>query len=83
MIKLSQIQEFIGAKPFRVFALETLGGNYLNVQSPAHIAMPPPEFDIVIVFGQDGLVHYVSKDSILNAAVYGPTPHVSADQAQE
>jgi len=80
MIKPSQIEQFIGAKPFRVFAIETLGGNYLTVQSPAHIAMPPAEFDVIIIFGQDGLVHYLTKDSILSAAVYGSTPHSHKDR---
>jgi hypothetical protein len=79
MLKSSQIEEFINAKPFRIFAIETLGGNYLTVQSPAHIAMPPAEFDVVIIFGSDGLVHYLPKDSILSAAVYGPTPHSNND----
>jgi hypothetical protein len=75
MINPSQIEAFIAAKPFRTFAVETLGGNFFAVQSPAHIAMPPPGFDTLIIFGQDGLVHYVTQDSILSAAVYGPTPY--------
>jgi hypothetical protein len=74
MIELAQIQKFIDTKPFRAFALETIGGNYLIVQSPGHIKLPPEGFDLVLIFGTDGLVHYVQKDSILNAAVYGPEP---------
>lgn len=74
MIELAQIRQFIETKPFRQFALETIGGNYIVVQSPAHISLPPPGFDLVNVFGIDGLVHYIAVDSILNAAVYGPQP---------
>jgi len=79
MIELAQIQKFIESKPFRAFALETSDGNYVTVQSPEHIKLPPKGFDLVLVFGTDGLVHYVQKDSILNAAVYGPEPFRSQE----
>ena len=78
MISLAQIQKFIETRPFRQFALETAGGNYVVIQSPAHINLPPPGFDLINVFGTDGLVHYVAVDSILNATVYGPEPHSQA-----
>lgn len=74
MISLKQIEEFIATRPFRQFALETSGGNYVVVESPAHIKLPPPGFDLVLVFGADGLVHHLIADSIVNAAVYGPAP---------
>jgi hypothetical protein len=73
-MKLSQIKEIIGTRPFRPFAIETSGGTYVTVQTPAHIKLPPPSFDLIIVYGTDGLVHFLTKDTILNAAVYGPAP---------
>ena len=74
MITTNQIREWIEAKPFRQFVLETSGGNYIQVQSPAHIHLPPPGFDLINVYGTDGLVHYIVEGTILNAAVYGPQP---------
>ena len=44
------------------FVLETSGGNYVTVQSPEHIKLPPKGFDLVVVFGTDGLVRCVQKD---------------------
>jgi hypothetical protein len=38
------------------FVLETSGGNYVTVQSPERIKLPPKGFDLVLVFGTDGLV---------------------------
>jgi hypothetical protein len=74
MIKPEQIKSFIETRPFRRFYLETSGGNYLVVQTPDHIKMPPPAFDLIIIFGEDGLVHHIDKNTVLNAAVVGPTP---------
>jgi hypothetical protein len=74
MISRAQIQQFIDSRPFRQFALETTGGNYLVVQTPDHIKLPPPGFDLINIFGNDGLVHYVLLDAVLSASVYGPAP---------
>jgi hypothetical protein len=74
MIKTKQLIAFILAEPFRQFALETSGGNYVVVQSPEHIKLPPPGFDLINVYGTDGLVHYIVEGTIINAAVYGPEP---------
>ena len=74
MIKPEQIKSFIETRPFRRFYLETSGGNCLAVQSPDHIKMPPSAFDLIIIFGEDGLVHSIDKNTILNAAVSGPMP---------
>ncbi len=77
MINTEQLKKFIEAKPFRKFALETSGGNYVVVASAAHIHLPPPGFDLINVYGTDGLVHYIVEGTIINAAVYGPEPHHS------
>jgi hypothetical protein len=74
MINQAQIQQFIDTKPFRQFALETTGGNYLVVQTPDHIKLPPSGFDLINIFAADGLVHYVPLDAVLSASVCGPTP---------
>jgi len=77
MIDRTQIGNFLNTKPFRQFALETAGGNYLVVASPDHIKLPPTGFDLVIVYGTDGVVHYVDQTTVLNAAVYGPAPGIT------
>jgi hypothetical protein len=82
MVKPEQIETFIQTRPFRRFYLETSGGNYLAVQSPDHIKMPPAAFDLIIIFGEDGLVHHVAKDTVLNAAVFGPTPKTKSPPAE-
>jgi hypothetical protein len=74
LIKPDQLKEFITTEPFRPFSLETIGGNYVEVQSADHIKLPPAGFDLVIIFGVDGLVHHLAIDTIANAAVYGPKP---------
>jgi len=75
MISLKQIEEFISVRPFRQFGLETIGGQFVTVESEAHINLPPGGFDVVVIFGKDGLVHHLPVDSIATAAVYGPAPH--------
>jgi hypothetical protein len=74
MIGTKQIAEFVSTRPFRQFALETIGGQIVIVETEAHIKLPPPGFDVVVVFGTDGLVHHLPVDSIATAAVYGPAP---------
>jgi hypothetical protein len=80
MITTAQLQEFIGMRPFRRFALETTGGNYVIVETADHIKLPPPNLEAILVYGTDGVVHYLTIDSIANAAVYGATPKTNHDQ---
>ena len=80
MIKLPQIEEFIRTRPFRRFYIETAGGKCVEVESERHIMLPPPNHDLIIVYGTDGLVHHLAKDAILNAAVYGPVPHKDSSE---
>jgi hypothetical protein len=75
MISLAQIEEFTRTRPFRRFYIETAGGNYITIESERHIALPPAGHNIIIVYGNDGLVHHLAKDAIINAAVFGPVPH--------
>ena len=74
MIKLKQIEDFTKATPFRPFALETSGGNHLLVTNPDRIKLPPEGFDLILIYGEEGLVHYIDQATVLNAAVYGPEP---------
>jgi len=67
-----QIEEFIRTRPFRRFYIETAGGNYVEVESERHIALPPAGHDLIIVYGTDGLVHHLAKDAILNAGHWKP-----------
>jgi hypothetical protein len=80
MMTTEQIEEFAAVQPFRPFALETVGGNHVIVQSQSHIKLPPAGFDVVIVFGGDGLVHYLPFASIATAAVFGPNPGSMPEQ---
>jgi hypothetical protein len=79
MISLKQIAEFISVRPFRQFGLETIGGQIVTVESESHIKLPPEGFDVVVVFGTDGLVHHLPVDSIATASVYGPAPHTERE----
>jgi hypothetical protein len=63
-----QIEEFIRTRPFRRFQIETAGDNDITIESERHIALPPAGHNIIIVYGNDGLVHHLDKDAILNAA---------------
>ena len=74
MIKLAQIEAFTRTRPFRSFYLETSGGNYIEVTSERHIALPPTGHDLILVYGTDGLVHTLALDTVINAAVFGPVP---------
>jgi hypothetical protein len=74
-VSYAQIEEFIRTRPVRRFYLETAGGNYVEVESERHIMLPPPNQDLILVYGTDGIVHHLDKNEILNAAVYGPVPH--------
>jgi hypothetical protein len=74
MISLQQLQEFINMRPFRPFSLETIGGNYIIVQSPDHIKLPPPKHEVITVYGEDGIVHHFILGAIVTAQVYGPAP---------
>jgi hypothetical protein len=74
VISIPQITSFIDTKPFRPFSLETSGGNWILVETAAHIKLPPPNHDLIIVYGTDGLVYHLAKDTITNAAVFGPAP---------
>lgn len=39
----------------RRFYIESAGGNYVEVESERHIALPPAGHDLIIVYGNDGL----------------------------
>ena len=39
----------------------------LPEKSERHIALPPAGHDLIIVYGNDGLVHHLAKDAIINA----------------
>lgn len=61
---LAQLKSIAAAQPFRPFSLETIGGNYLAVDKVDHVLFPPPDRDVIIVFGADGLIHHVTLDQI-------------------
>ena len=59
-----QLKSISGAQPFRPFLLETTGGNYIAVDQVDHVLFPPPDRDLIIVFGADGLVHHVTLEQL-------------------
>jgi hypothetical protein len=72
MITTKQIEKFIATRPFRQFALKTSDGNHVVVSDPDRIKLPPAGFELVLVYGVDGLVHFLSTTTIIDAAFYGP-----------
>jgi hypothetical protein len=68
-LKQLQLLANVDEKSFRSFTLETTGGNYITVNKPNHVAFPPPDFDLITVFAADGLVHYITLETINSWAV--------------
>jgi len=64
-MKLSDIQERAGQKPFRGFALETAGGSWIDVEKPSDIFLPERRPDIVIVFDSGGRLYILEVDQIV------------------
>jgi hypothetical protein len=69
-VSYAQIEELIRARPFQRFYIEVAGGN-ITIESERHIALPPAGHDLIVVYGDDGLVRHIDKNAILNAAVLG------------
>jgi len=59
-----QLRSLADADPFRVFILETTGGNHIVVDKPHHVLFPPPDFDLIHVFAADSLVHAITLETI-------------------
>jgi hypothetical protein len=68
MMKLSELKAKLQREPFRPFVIDLQSGRQVRVESEAHIKLPPDGFDVVIVFGTDGLVHHLPLDSIVTVA---------------
>ena len=61
---VEQLKLLADADPFRPFVLETTGGNYISIDKPHHIMFPPPDFDLIMVFAADRLVHHITLEAI-------------------
>lgn len=62
---ISQLKALAEDKPFRAFILETIGGNHLLVSDAWRMVLPPsPEFDLIFIYGTDGVVHHITAEAI-------------------
>jgi len=60
-MKVEQLKALLSDKPFRLFVLETIGGNYITVEASDRVLFPPaslPELDLIFVVTSDRLVHH-------------------------
>ena len=63
-MKLADIEARAHQRPFRPFALETVGGPWVEVQSEADIFLPPRRPDIIIVFDRTDRLFILALDQI-------------------
>ena len=63
-MKLADIQTHAHQRPFRPFALETVGGPWVKVQSEADIFLPPQRPDLVILFDPTAKLFILALDQI-------------------
>jgi hypothetical protein len=63
-MKLADIEARAHQRPFRPFALETVGGPWVEVQSEADIFLPPRRADLVIVFDPTDRLFILALDQI-------------------
>jgi hypothetical protein len=63
-MKHSDIAELVNQRPFRPFALETMGGTRIEVARESDVLMSPRRPDIVVVCDSDGHLHILSVDEI-------------------
>jgi hypothetical protein len=73
MIKLPQIEEFIRTRAVSAFLHRDRRRKLCRSRKrAAYRVAAPAAHDIIVVYGNDGLVRHIDKNEILNAAVYGP-----------
>jgi hypothetical protein len=72
MINPRQIKNQLALRPFRVFWIETIGGNRIRVTRPDWFFEPPDSMGEFIIFG-DGVIRVLNYAHILdNITVEGP-----------
>jgi hypothetical protein len=63
-MKLSDIQDRLAQRPFRPFALETIGGSWVHVERDSDLFLSPRRPDIVVVFDPSGRLWILGVDEI-------------------
>jgi hypothetical protein len=63
-MKLADIQTRAHQRPFRPFALETVGGPWVEVQSQDDIFLSPRHPDLIIVFDRTDRLFILALDQI-------------------
>ena len=63
-MKLADIEARAHQRPFRPFALETVDGPWVEVQSETDIFLPPRRPDLVIVFDPTARLFILALDQI-------------------
>jgi hypothetical protein len=63
-MKKTDITERATQQPFRPFAIETIGGSWIEVQDQSKIFLPPARPDLVIIFDPNGRLFILGIDQI-------------------
>jgi hypothetical protein len=63
-MKLADIKERADQVPFRPFALETIGGSWIQVEEPSDIMLNPRRPDLVVVFNENGRMYILGVEQI-------------------
>jgi hypothetical protein len=64
VMKLADIAERAEQRPFRPFAIETVGGGLIEIEKESDILLPPRRPDLVIVFNPTGRMWILDRSQI-------------------
>ena len=63
-MKLSDIKERLDQRPFRPFAIETIGGYWIDVDKESSVLISERRPDLVVVFDPNGRLYILGVDQI-------------------
>lgn len=63
-MKRDEIRALLEREPFRAFEIETTGGRRFDVTAADRLLMPVHKPELLIVFTNDGLMHFVEAGSV-------------------
>jgi hypothetical protein len=63
-MKLEDIAERAEQQPFRAFAIETVGGSWIDVEKQSDIFLPARRPDLVLVVNPTGRLHILDLEQI-------------------
>jgi hypothetical protein len=63
-MKLADIKERLDQRPFRPFAIETVGGSWIDVDKESSVLISERRPDLVVVFDPNGRLYILGVDQI-------------------